>query len=559
MNFNDLTDAQIELIKTVYADKSTPWEQRAYDLGKQFGVSERTVRRWAAERLDLKEKDDVEPEQYIIAKSRKTKKKKYYLVTWAQNNTPVHAGFYKNLEAYAKFLDADIHAILGRYKNPTSVFSDAKEDFWVEEVEKYMDANRHNIHKYVTIMGDIKIQPTAVNPMSSMGALSGVDSCIFGAPKVQMETIPVLEGMQPKIMMSTGALTVRNYTDSKSGKIGDFHHVLGFTIVEIKDEETFFIRYVTANEDTGDFTDLCHRVENGKVSKINKISAAILGDLHLGEHDEKVVNSTLNVLLKKLTPEHLVLHDVFNGHSISHHEANDPFKQYEREQDGTNSIKKEVDFMLEWLENVKDYNVTIVRSNHDDFIDRWLKNSDWKRNIKNAREYIEYSHILLSGKANKGIVPYLINQKFPKMNTLDRSVMFNVRGWELGQHGDIGANGSRGSLLQFRKLNTKCVVAHYHGPGRKDGALAVGTSTRLRVGYNIGASSWYQSHVIIHDDSKAQHVNFNNGEFTTFFDFVKSKSKSKVKKRPLKKTPIKKASTKKLTTKKASTKKKRVK
>ena len=69
MNFNDLTDAQIELIKTVYADKSTPWEQRAYDLGKQFGVSERTVRRWAAERLDLKEKDDIEPEQYIIAKS----------------------------------------------------------------------------------------------------------------------------------------------------------------------------------------------------------------------------------------------------------------------------------------------------------------------------------------------------------------------------------------------------------------------------------------------------------------------------------------------------------
>jgi len=571
MNFNDLTDAQIELIKTVYADKSTPWEQRAYDLGKQFGVSERTVRRWAAERLDLKEKDDIEPEQYIIAKSRKTKKKKYYLVTWAQNNTPVHAGFYRNLEAYAKFLNADIHAILGRYKNPTSVFSNAKEDFWVEEVEKYMDANRHNIHKYVTIMGDIKIQPTAVNPMSNMSAISGKDSCIFGAPKVQMETIPVLEGMQPKIMMSTGALTVRNYTDSKSGKIGDFHHVLGFTIVEIKDEETFFIRYVTANEDTGDFTDLCYKVEDGQVKHVDTISAAVLGDLHLGEHDEKVVDTTLNVLLKKLKPKHLVLHDVFNGHSISHHEANDPFKQYEREQDGSNSIKKEVDFMLEWLENVQDYNVTVVRSNHDDFIDRWLKNSDWKRNIKNAKEYIEYSHILLSGKASKGIVPYLINQKFPHINTLDRSVMFNVKGWELGQHGDIGANGSRGSILQFRKLNTKCVVAHYHGPGRKDGALAVGTSTRLRVGYNIGPSSWYQSHVIIHEDSKAQHVNFNNGEFTTFPYFqdrkktikkskkIESKSSKKVetKKSPSKKAsnkPIKKVSSKNISLKKPQNK-----
>lgn len=404
-------------------------------------------------------------------------------------------------------------------------------------------------------MGDIKIQPTAVNPMSSMAAISGVDSCIFGAPKVQMETIPVMEGMKPKIMMSTGALTVRNYTDSKSGKIGDFHHVLGFTIVEIKDDETFFIRYVTANEDTGAFTDLCHKVEDGKIKIVDSVSAAILGDLHLGEHDEKVIDTTLNVLLKKMKPENLVLHDIFNGHSISHHEMNDPFKQYEREQDGSNSIKKEIDFMLEWLKNVEKYNVTIVRSNHDDFIDRWLKNSDWKRNIKNAKEYIEFTQILLSGQANKGIVPYLINQKFPNMNTLDRSAMFNIKGWELGQHGDIGANGSRGSLLQFRKLNTKCVVAHYHGPGRKDGALAVGTSTRLRVGYNIGPSSWFHSHVLVHDDSKAQHVNFNNGEFTTFTYFKDIKTPKSKAKRIVSKKVVKKTAPKKVATKRRSVKK----
>jgi hypothetical protein len=79
----------------------------------------------------------------------------------------------------------------------------------------------------------------------------------------------------------------------------------------------------------------------------------------------------------------------------------------------------------------------------------------------------------------------------------------------------VGSSGSRGSLQQFRKLNTKIVVGHYHSPGRKDGALAVGTSTLLRIGYNIGASGWLQSHVIIHEDSKAQHINFINGEYTT--------------------------------------------
>lgn len=517
MKFKDLTEEQKEYIKKIYRDKSQPWDDRIDKLKAEFEITERTIRRWCSERLDLAEKQAPEPEQYEQAKKRQLDKtKKRFIITWGQNNTPVHKGFYSNIEAYAKFIDADIHIILGRYKNPTSVFQDAEQEFWVAEVEKYMDANRHDIHAYVSIMGDVKVQPTAVNPMSGMQGLSGVNSCIFGAPKVQMEMIPVLEGNIPKMMLTTGAVTQNNYTDSKSGKLGEFHHMLGFCVVEIKDKETFFIRQVTANDKTGAFSDLYNRVDKGEVTRISTVAATVLGDLHLGHHDDNVLNTTFNVLLKKLKPANLVLHDVFDGHSISHHESKDAFKLYQREIDGSNSVKLEVDTMLTWLEKVKDFNVTIVRSNHDDFIDRWLINNDWKKNIKNALEYIEYSHAILKGQAPKGIIPYLIEKKFPKMRTLDRSTSFSVKGWELGQHGDVGANGSRGSLLQFRKLNTKCVVGHYHAPGRKDGALAVGTSTTLRVGYNLGPSSWLQSHVLIHDDGKAQHINFINGEYTTF-------------------------------------------
>jgi hypothetical protein len=162
----------------------------------------------------------------------------------------------------------------------------------------------------------------------------------------------------------------------------------------------------------------------------------------------------------------------------------------------------------------------VVRSNHDDFLDRWLKNTDWRKasTLKNSLEYMEYSALLLKGLAPNGVIPYLINKRFPKFKTLGRSDSFVVKGWELAQHGDIGSNGSRGSLLQFRQLNTKIVVGHYHSPGRKDGALSVGTSTKLRVNYNVGASGWLQSHVIIHYDGKAQHINFIKGEFTTLLD-----------------------------------------
>lgn len=530
--FKDLTEEEIAYIAAVYNDKGgMSWEKRAAILGDKFGVSERTMRKWCSERLSLKEKVDIEPEQYVKAKNKVfDKNKKRFIITWAQNSTPVHKGLFKNIEAYAKYIDADIHVIAGRYKNPTSVWSDNQEtdEYWANEVLPYLDANRHNIHKYVSILSDIKIQPTAVNPMTGLQALSGINSCVFGSPKVQMEMIPVLDNNKPKMMLTTGAITKKNYTDSKSGKTGEFHHTFGFIVVEIKDDETFFVRQVTAEDKSGDFTDLCHNVSDGYVSKIDSLAAIILGDIHYGHHDQEVLDSTMG-LIDNLVPKHVVLHDVFDGNSISHHEMKDPFIQYGKEIAGTNDLGKEIDNMLNGLEAFEKFdNVVIVRSNHDDFLDRWLKNEDWKKQptFKNSRLYMKMSDMLLEqyGKDPynvKGVIPCIINERFPKFITLGRSATYRVKGFELGAHGDVGSNGSRGSLLQFRKLNTKIVVGHYHSPGRKDGALAVGTSTHLRVGYNQGASTWLQSHVIIHDNGRAQHINFvrdkdNKMGFTTF-------------------------------------------
>jgi hypothetical protein len=523
MKFNELTKAQIEKAKRIYTNKELTWDDRMKLLVEFFGKSERTVRKWCSEKLGFKEKPDTESKQYEQAKKRKTdKSKNRFLITWAQNNTAIHSKFFENMKAYAKHIDADIHVIAGRYKNPTSLTEEREEDYWVDEISPYLDANRHNIHKYVSVMSDVKVQPTATNPMSGLQGMSGINSCIFGSPKVQMEMIPVLEGNKPKMMLTTGSVTVMNYTDSKSGKKGEFHHTLGFVVVEIGEKETFFIRQVTADDKSGSFTDLYFNVQNGEVKKINEIEAIVYGDIHYGHHDQAVLDKTLK-MLTQLKPKHVILHDVFDGNSISHHEMKDPFVQYAKEIHGTNSVEKEINTMLDGLKSFEKFeNVVIVRSNHDDFLDRWLKNEDWKKQptSKNSLVYMEYSAILLKQYAKdthnvKGIIPELITQKYPKFITLGRNASYRVKDWELGQHGDVGSNGSRGSLLQFRKLNTKIVVGHYHSPGRKDGALAVGTSTKMRVGYNIGPSSWLQSHVIIHKDGKAQHINFINGEYTT--------------------------------------------
>lgn len=521
MKFEDLTPENIYEISAIYWNRDLSWDERMESLRKYLGKSERTIQSWIS-KLGITEKALQESPQLIKAREKKfDKKKKRFIITWAQNDTPIHEAFVSNIEAYANFLDADIHVIAGRYKNPTSVFADAEYDTWSPRIEKYLDANRHEVHKHMWIMSDIKIQPTAVDPMTGLQGMSGINSCVFGSPKVHMETIPVLDGNMPKLMMTTGSCTVKNYTDSKSGKKGEFHHSLGFVIIEIKDKSTFFARQVTATDD-GDFHDLYYKTSynpdsgESEVTKIDSVAAAVLGDLHYGQHDERVISKTLD-MFKIIKPDNVVLHDVFDGLSINHHESKDPFIQFQREMDGTNSLRREINDMLDCLGSFVDYNVTIVRSNHDDFLDRWLKGTDWRKasTLKNSIEYMEYSALLLKGEAPKGVIPYLINQKYPAFKTLGRSDSFVVNGWELGQHGDIGSNGSRGSLLQFRKLNTKIIVGHYHCPGRKDGALAVGTSTKLRVNYNLGPSGWLQSHVIIHHDGKAQHINFIKGEYTT--------------------------------------------
>ena len=524
MKFNELTDEQIQKAKEIYWDKNLTWDQRMKSLMDFFGKSERTVRTWCSQKLKFKQNNfTTQAEQYIQAQKRVfDKTKKYYLFTWAQNNTPVHTRFFDNLVSYASFLDADIHVIPGRYKNPTSVFTDKNYEAWDDRVLPYLDATRNNINNNITLFGDIKIQPTATNPLSELQGLCYNTSCVFGSPKVHLQSIPVLQGNKPRIMMTTGACTVKNYTDSKNGKKGEFHHTYGAVIIEVKDSETVFFRQITA-KDNGDFNDLYFNVSDGMVSSNNSIEAIIYGDIHAGEHDQELLDVTKTQILDKLTPNHIILHDVFSGISINPHET-DPFIKYGKMKNGNDDLRNEIMTLMDVLGQFKNYKkVVIVRSNHDDFLDRWLKNEDWKKQntLVNSRLYMQFSDLLLEQYEKdprnvKGVIPTLINMSYPEYITLSLKDSYVVRGFELAMHGHLGVNGAKPSPEGFRKLNSKMISAHTHSTFRKDGLIVCGTSTKLRLNYTNGPSSWTQGHVIIDNYGKAQTIIFFNGEFTTF-------------------------------------------
>lgn len=448
------------------------------------------------------------------AQARKVVKSKYFLITSAQNATPVNKELLKNMEAYAKHLKGEIEVIPIRYRNPTVAGEGSKDDYWHDDVLPYLIASRHSLNKNLTVLADVKTQPTASMPLSGMEGLTGVESSIIGHPRQHLNTLPTLEGYPKKVMLSTGSITNENYSASKSGAKGAFHHTYGFVIVEIKSDTTFYIRHVSAQRN-GTFYDLDTKVENGVVSvKQDNVEAIVCGDLHLGDHCDVAIKCTYE-MLERFNPRNVVLHDILNGHSISHHEKKNPFKKLEREQDGTDQIEEELELSMKFLESVVKYSPVIPAANHNDFLDRWLLDSDWRKE-NNKYTYLKYAKLKADGKLPKGILAYEIQKKFgSKVLCLDEQGSFRVRGVELGQHGHLGAGGSRGSFGQFKRHNTKIVTGHSHTPLKFDGFTSVGTLTKLRLEYNKGLSSWMNSNVIVHKNGKTQNLLIISGKYTT--------------------------------------------
>lgn len=517
--FKDLTDKDKSYIQTVHADKDLGWDHRMSILMNRYGISERTVRKWI-EKLGFSTYREIENEEIRQGKMREyDRSKKYYIITWAQNATPVHQVFWNNILAYAKHLDADVGVIQGRYQNPTSLWTTnmANEEWWDEHLHGYLDAGRHNIHSYVDILSDIKIRPTAVNPLTGFEGVSGDRTAILGHPRVHLRSLPVLSGHNKKLLLTTGACTIKNYTDTKAGKKAEFHHTYGFVVLEIKDDLTYYIRQVTADDD-GSFIDLNAKVDNKKVTKVKTCAAYVMGDIHCANVYHPVVEKTMQ-LFKHIKPKRVVLHDLFDGQSVNHHESRDPIFAYRRYLEGKDIVKNEIEGLKDFIDqyDLIRYNPIVIRSNHDMWLERWIKETDWRKNVPNAETYMQYALLLLQGKAPKGIVPYVLEDHYgPNLTTLGIDDSYKIKGWELGHHGHIGAHGSKGNIEQYRKLNTKVIVGDYHKPARKDGAVGVGTYSKLRMGYNKGASAWMNGGAILHENGKVQHIIFmEDDNFTT--------------------------------------------
>jgi hypothetical protein len=449
------------------------------------------------------------------------------LFTCAQNATPEHAPFLASLKNCAKFYDAELVIIKSRYKNPTSIWSEDQksEEYWHTPVLPYLYEGRDVVCPDLMVLGDIRTQLTAVNPVSGFESITGHRSGILGHPKLELRCIPTPHHALPKIMTTTGACTIENYTDSRAGKRGEFHHTLGATLIE-RDGEIFHMRQINALKN-GKFQDLRHVFTPEGVEDGPPIAALVMGDTHVDYVDPDVVSATFvgaDSMVAHLQPKSLVWHDLLDGYAVNPHTKKDPFAAAAKRSGDKDDIMAEIERCAAFLDKhaPKDVENVIVPSNHNDFLSRWMDTTDWRLDPVNARFYLETALAMVEGSkvSEKGYdrldpFPYWLNRlaKHPKIKCVAADKSHTIRGIEVGMHGHLGPNGSRGSLLNISRIGVKSVIGHSHTPGIKEGATQVGTSSRLKLDYNVGPSSWLNTHCIIYENGKRSLVNIINGKW----------------------------------------------
>lgn len=469
---------------------------------------------------------DTAISKQIATSIRKTERCRY-VITAAQNATPVRKPFFASLITYCRENGARLVVIPYRYKNPTSMWSAKAEndDWWAPELASHILDRRVDLNKHLILLADIKTQPTANSPLQGFETLTAAQSAIIGHPKLELSTVATPQARLPKILTTTGAVTERNYIESKAGKKGEHHHTFGACVVEI-DGGAFHMRQINATR-AGSFIDLDREYDGGKSRAVKRLAGLVLGDLHEEFKDPFVMSATFgdDGIVAALRPEQVVYHDVHDFYSQNHHHRGEVFVKYVKHHTRADNVERALDQTFAFLDSVtgRDVKNIFVPSNHPDALARWVKETDPRSDPENCVFWAEtFKAMCLGAKMTdtgaRTIDPFAY-WGLRKMKTADQAVFlereqaYQIKGIEVGYHGDIGMNGARGSRASFGKIGAKTVIGHSHSPGIKDGVYQVGTSSRYRLEYARGPSSWLHTHCLIYENGKRSLANIIDGRW----------------------------------------------
>lgn len=460
-----------------------------------------------------------------------------WLLTSAQDETPLHQGFWTNLLAYGEHCGATV--LVGGFTYNKSLFEDhaSRTAVFAQAVQPYL---QHDDVRCGPLLFGAKmnILPTAGRPLSGIESYSRGAWAVFPHAKFQLVSVPRMQGEHPAMVMTSGTCTLPNYIEMKAGLKAEFHHQIGATIVELDAEGRLFCRQISA-EDDGSFQDLDAVVRGGRISTGHRVEQISWGDLHIPKLDPQVALAcwgydveteqlvSPDSMLHALRPRHQAFHDIHDHRARNHHRRADPHFSVAMRAGNIDSVEWEIERSTRFLRATALDFVTsvVVASNHNDALPRWLREADPRQDPVNARYWCELNAEWLrrieAGEDDFDVFAWAVQQKDEH---LLRDVLFVPRngsyivcqgrgGIETALHGDQGPNGARGSPLNMNRMAMRINRGHDHSASILDGVYTAGLCGLFDQGYNQGPSSWSHTQIVTYANAKRTLVTIIDGKY----------------------------------------------
>lgn len=506
---------------------------------KTTGAVRREIWREVKHALGSTETDPEKPVAggEVVAPDEKRKRLSgsRFVLTAAQNNTYLHEDFWAGLLRYCNMHDAELLVSRFSYnKNAWRHYASQHEldekdahkaknntDLWYDpRITPYVCDEQVKLADDLVFCGELDILPTAANPLRGLENYTGPNSGIVPHAKVAMKSQATMRNDPAKLMFSTGTVTRRNYIDRRAGQLATFHHTFAALLIEVDEDGQWFPRQLVA-DDNGVFYDLdrAYGPNWDAPSADFGETVATLGDIHIEQNDKQALNTAIR-MCASVGVNRAVIHDLLDKQPRNHHGIDDPhYLALMQAQTHRGSVKAGVKMAATFLgvlqaalPNVKR---TVIRSNHDQALELWLKNPTAFKDPINSAYWCELNAIWLqhlsSGATEFDVFKCAITDAAVETGTLsavsetyfpseDTSCIYN--GIEHGMHGHRGPNGARGTPSSFRQMGVKINTAHTHSPGIIDGVWTAGTLSKLDMGYNKGPSAWVHANILTYPSGK---------------------------------------------------------
>lgn len=456
------------------------------------------------------------------------KTKSRLIVTTAVAGTPVHKEFFASLLQYAKANDAEILVY------PANMVTHGLDPILLETPGVHIVTETIELSPWLAL-NNIKLMAKQINPLMGLERLGHVQqSQIVGSPKVHVRTLPGKSLVSPKKLMSTGAITVAEYSGpndkyikQRTSQIAKGDHVVGALVLEkrrglndfvdVEGAGHFFARHIEYFAEAQGFSDLGYLYTPAGKQRTS-IEAAVLGDIHVGMTDETLMASLRDQIIR-LKPKRIILHDLMDGRSINHHERHHLLGLGSKAQLGMLDLGREIDQVTAFVNSLlaldPSLTIFVVPSNHDAWLHNWLEAGTFMYEPRNTKIGLKLAQYKSDGKDpfREALMEAI---EYPKRVVfLHRGQDFRVAAnnpVELGQHGDKGANGAKASINGMGVAFGRVVFGHTHTDARKNGSVNIGTFTTRSMPYSAeGTSNWSQSLALVDNFGGIQVLEYFKG------------------------------------------------